>query len=273
MSQRIFQCSSPVIALESEKTVQDALDLMTKEKIRRIVIAHKVYPVGIVTERDIAKFLENDAEKRLASQIKLSEVMNRNVIKIISNKENFLLECARLMTDLNIGSVVVVDSDNQIVGITTKTTFVKNYPLFYEGKYKVQDHMTRAIISCRADDSLTFAFRIMNNNLVSRLVVTNYLGEPVGTLTFSSIIQKNETVRGQLNKDVREFFVYPSLRDVRVSDVMDRVVFNIKPDDDLAKATKMMEKYHLSGVPIIDDELVLAGIVSSTDITRIFANS
>ena len=52
--------SSPVITIKPESSIFDALLQMQTNFVKHIVIAVKNIPVGIVTERDINRFLGED---------------------------------------------------------------------------------------------------------------------------------------------------------------------------------------------------------------------
>ena len=54
-------------------------------------------------------------------------------------------------------------------------------------------------------------------------------------------------------------------------DIMEKNVLYVKPTDDMAQATQIMEKYNVSGVPVVNDDGELEGIVSSSDIVKIFS--
>jgi len=49
--------SKPIIFAEPQNTVEEAIELMTKHKIRRLPIVQEGKPVGIVTVTDLAAFL------------------------------------------------------------------------------------------------------------------------------------------------------------------------------------------------------------------------
>ena len=84
MAEKVHQFSSPVITIEGEKTIQDALVLMQQKKIKTLVVSHKAHPIGIFTERDLAKYLKNDKTDRQPHEIPAFEVMNKNVTKIMN---------------------------------------------------------------------------------------------------------------------------------------------------------------------------------------------
>jgi len=53
------------------------------------------------------------------------------------------------METFQISSVIVVDDDGKLVGITTKSDIVKNFANIYAGVYKVKDYMSKNVVTCR----------------------------------------------------------------------------------------------------------------------------
>jgi CBS domain-containing protein len=268
MDDRIKLFNSPVISISKEQTLQDALFSMRKNKIRHLVVAHKSYPIGIITERDIAQFLENDYLRRTTTQILVQDAMIKNMIKIVTPTDDLLKKCAQKMNHMNIGSVVIIDKDNQLGGIVTKAIFVHNYPWIFENKFKVSHFMSRAVITCRPDDDVGFAFKTMRRHQVSRLVVTDNKGAPIGIITYQDFLNSNLALDSMNDVSYENMFV--GNKDKQVFDVMEKNVLYVKASDDMSVATKIMEKYGISGAPVVDEDGVLEGMVSSSDIVKIF---
>jgi len=268
MEDRIKLFSSPVIAISQEKTLQDALFEMRKKRIRHLIVTHKVYPVGIVTERDIARFLEEDKLKRNVNQIQIQDCMVKNVIKVVSSSKDFLKNCAQKMNSLNIGSVVVVDEEDQLVGIVTKSIFVHNYPRIYENKFKVSEYMSAAIITCRPDDEVKFALKTMKRHQVSRLMVTDNKGFALGIVTYQDFLNSCLDLE---KSEVTKENIFAGTGDKQIFDVMEKNVLFVKTSDDMSVASRYMEEYNVSGLPVVDNG-ILEGVVSSSDIVKIFAS-
>lgn len=55
---------------------------------------------------------------------------------------------------------------------------------------------------------------------------------------------------------------------MRVKDVMTTVVVRISPDNSVRQAARLMFDNHVSGVPVVDDEGNLLGIISEGDLIR-----
>ena len=55
---------------------------------------------------------------------------------------------------------------------------------------------------------------------------------------------------------------------MKTSDVMTRQVTTVHPDDTVAHAVRLMLQKRVSGLPVIDSDGRLVGIVTPTDVTR-----
>lgn len=267
MTTSICQFSSPVINLGPEATIYDALLLMQKKRIRRIVIASNVSYEGIVGERDIARFLEADNTDRTLDEIPLSEV-KKETATILKDQKDQLNACAQRMILLNTSSVVIVDEDGHSVCIITKADLVKNFPSYYQGRYKAKDHMTRKVITCRKKDSLYFALKTMMNHEIGRLVVTDNNGTPIGIITYNTFLRNNDYFRLDKQRKARDYFL--PAKAILVEELMETQLLTVEPDDDLSKATRIMAEYNISGVLVVDKQDNLSGIISLSDITKIY---
>ncbi len=191
--------TTEVITVTPDASINDVLQKMQLNFIKRIVVEVENKPVGIVTERDINKFLENDKTARALKEISIKQVMKKNLITITDGPNDHLNQAANRMDTFKIGSVIIVDSDGNLAGIITKTDIAKVYGVVCGGKFQVKDYMTQKVFTCRKSDSLRFALNMINQNDISRLVVTDNNGKPLGVITtntfliHSSYFTKNKT--------------------------------------------------------------------------------
>ena len=122
--------SKPVITIHPNMPLQDALDLMRKEQIRRLpVVDNHGRLSGIVSEGDLLHASPSDATSLsvyevnyLLSKITVEEVMSKIVITV--TEDTPLEEAARIMADNKIGGLPVV-RDNEVVGVITETDLFK----------------------------------------------------------------------------------------------------------------------------------------------------
>lgn len=262
--------SSPVFTVEVEASIFEALKQMQTNFVKHIVIATKNKPLGIVTERDINKFLENDKTARALDEIPAKHVMQKNIISIVDGLEDHFNQCASRMETFKIGAVVLIDSKGSMIGIVTKTDITRAFAAVYGGKFIVKDYMTENAVTCRKSDSLKFALSVMNRNDISRLVVTDESGKPLGLITTNTLLTHSDYFsKGQTRS--RDYLL-PIGKDenITVGDLLKDELLTIEQEDDLASAASLMIKNKVSGIPVVDNKKNLVGIVSKFDIVRAF---
>ncbi len=118
------------ITVHEDERVEEALQLMRKERVRRLpVLDKKGKLVGIVSEKDLlyaspspATTLSIYEVHYLLSKLTVKEVMTRNVITVTEFTP--IEEAARIMVDNKIGGLPVMRGDT-LVGIITETDLFK----------------------------------------------------------------------------------------------------------------------------------------------------
>ena len=180
--------STHVITIRPESSIFDALLQMQTNFVKHIVIATKNKPVGIVTERDINRFLGDDKTAHAIDEIPIKHVMQKNVITIPDDMEDCFDQCAARMETFKIGSIVIVNDIGELTGIISRTDLTKSYAEVFGGNYLVKNFMNKKVVTCRKTDALKFALNLMNKNQVSRLIVTNEDGHPVGLISTNTLL-------------------------------------------------------------------------------------
>ncbi len=118
------------ITVTEETSLPEALELMRKEKIRRLPVLDKHGKlVGIVTELDLLRASPSPATTLsiyeipyLLSKVKMRDIMTREVITV--TEDTPIEEAARIMADNKIGGLPVM-RDDKLVGIITETDIFK----------------------------------------------------------------------------------------------------------------------------------------------------
>jgi acetoin utilization protein AcuB len=118
------------ITVTEDTTLPEALELMRKEKIRRLPVLDKHGKlVGIVTELDLLRASPSPATSLsvyeipyLLAKVKMREIMTTNVITV--TEDTPIEEAARIMADNKIGGLPVM-RDGKLVGIITETDIFK----------------------------------------------------------------------------------------------------------------------------------------------------
>ena len=121
--------SFPIITAAPDLPVPEALALMTKEKIRHVLVVKKKKMVGIVTKGDlltaspsIATSLSIWEINYLINKITVADVMKEMVIT--TTEDTPIEEAARIMSDNKISCLPVMRGE-EVVGIITDTDLFK----------------------------------------------------------------------------------------------------------------------------------------------------
>lgn len=262
--------SSSVISSNPNSSILDVLKKMQSNLIKRIVITEDTKPLGIITERDINKFLEEDKTSRAINEIPIDHVMQKNIVLITDELEDDFYQCASKMDNLKIGSVVIVDKNGKLSGIVTRTDLVKAYANVFGKKYLVKDFMSTKMITCRKSDSIKFALSLMNQNNVSRLVVTDENGTAIGLISSNTLLTHSDyfTKGSTRSRD----YLLPLNNELVVNDLIEENLVTINEDEDLAKAASVMIKKKISGIPVLDSKQNLVGLVSKSDVVKAFSD-
>lgn len=260
------QYTVSVVTLSKENTIHDALYLMQKNNIKRIVIVEKDIPIGIVTERDIGNFLESDMTPQNLDKIPINEIMSHNLVTVSSDQTDLLSQCAIRMDTFQISSVIIINGNGKLAGITTKSDLAHNFAIHHPRMYKVKDYMSKKMMTCRQADSLYFGLDMLNKNKISRLVVTDNDGKVTGLITYDSFLRNSDYFK---NPSRNHLLPGGSGKGMTVGDVIGSELITVGSEDDLAKAANLMVEYKVSGIPVVDAN-DLKGVISATDIVKAY---
>jgi CBS domain-containing protein len=112
--------------VEGNKTLYDTRNILIKYNISRVVILNDKEhnrPAGIVTEKDIVRFLHAEFPRKGLDEIRLDEIITNQHLITVEGGTNVSI-CAKLMVDNNMSSLVVTKGNNGdgiLSGIITKS--------------------------------------------------------------------------------------------------------------------------------------------------------
>ena len=252
-----------IVTVRKDQTVSDALKLMSKHKISRLpAISPKTGElVGIVTEKDMAtKIASSKYEEVPLSHMRISTIMTQDVIT--AKPDDAEVKVLKKMVDNHIGGIPILDGDD-IVGMITKTDFLRNLDKEPYNETPVKEIMTNRVMTVSPDDRLVHARRIMIDNDIARLVVVES-GLIVGIITAKDMAKKIIDFK----KHVPEKYQHSQIRNFFVQEVMSQTIETTTKDTTIAEVADVMVSKEFSGMPISDETNKVHGIVSKTDILR-----
>ena len=119
--------------------------------------------------------------------MKVSEIMHE--VKVISPGIS-LKEAANMMSREHIGSLVIVDKNEEIMGILTERDVLKNIGKISE---KIEKVMSKDVVTIEEDKNIDKAVEVMNENKIKRLPVTRN-EKLVGIITVTDLLANSENI-------------------------------------------------------------------------------
>ncbi len=111
---------------------------------------------------------------------------------------------ARIMRDIHIGFLPVVDDAMHVLGtVTDRDITIRIVADNLPNTVQVKECMTHEIVSCRRTDNLDRAIAIMSERQKSRLMVLDNNDRLIGVISLSDIVEALDPVRaGQVLQNI-----------------------------------------------------------------------
>lgn len=243
------------ITISASDTLSNARDIMLKHNISRVIVATSTKPVGMISEKGVARYIYKESSLPL-DRIKVSKVMRAPLLTV--NEDENIRSCAVKMLDYDVSSLVVSGKEPSII---TKSDLVRYFAENFAGKHLVKNFMTRKVLRISPSHSLHTAISVMIKNQVSRVLVTTD-SKLVGIVTSRDLMPLTSFAEDDGSEGLA------GLGHVMLAKDVMKKPLTIGMDADLAEAAKIMIEKKISGLPVVDIEGNLRGVVSKTDIVR-----
>jgi acetoin utilization protein AcuB len=119
---------------------------------------------------------------------------------------------------------------------------------------KVSEWMTKDVISITKDRSIQECVNLMKRHSIRHLPVVED-GKLVGLVT---------------EGDLRQIFLASLIEDLTIKDVMISDPITVSPDTEIEDAAKVIFYNKIGGLPVVDEEDRLLGIITAADILAAF---
>ena len=233
-------------------------------------------PIGIVSEKDVMRFILTDNSRRGLDEMRAHEAMSRRVLTI--KPEAPITDVAEVMIRENISSLVV--NSDRFEGIVTKSDIVNYFGLTKRRTHPGGQFMTPNPITVKPSQSIFSTIASMTQNRISRVIVVdqNRVVQGIVTLTdftmllgYSLINLSKKLTAADARTPAADFLKRAETIGLTAKDFMTHDPVTISQNLDLAEAARLMTKHDISGLPVTDNSAKLIGIVSKTDITQAVA--
>lgn len=275
---KAIDVSREIIMLDSGRTLWDARNEMLRYNISRIVVSDNGMEVGIVTEKDIARFLYTIPPTRALNEIALKELIGRKLIT--ADAESSIKNCVKLMLENHISSLLITDTENKVKGIVTKTDIVELYAYHLRTSIRVRNFMSKKVHTVAPDETLHMIAMLMTTYNISRIVVQKNK-KPIGIVTSrdflpigfnygtSSSVNYRTPVSKRVSSKTLQSFIPSGIMGMTLAqDIMTPLPLTINMNGGFAEAAQVMIRNRISGLPVVDGRFSLVGIITKTDVVR-----
>ena len=238
-----------VFTITPEASLDNAARIMGEKHIGSLVVMKYGTPVGIITERDLlSKVL---ALGLFLGDEKVEEVMSSPLAGVSFTAK--IKDVAKVMVSRK-GRLAVFDAGT-LVGIITASDLIKSLPDVPETEVKVDDFMTKDVVSADEKTSVITISRTMGRQRIGSVIITHE-GEPFGIFT------ERDLLTGFLATG-KEMFT-------DVGPVCSQPIVVIPAGTSVHRAAATMALKHIRRLPIIRDEK-LVGIITARDLVEAYA--
>ena len=129
----------------------------------------------------------------------------------------------------------------------------------------IKDWMTKDPVTITDDTSMIKAIHIMKERRFRRIPVVT-AGKLVGMVTDRDLKEASPSKATTL--DVHE--LYYLLAELQVKEIMSRNPVSVSAEDTVEHAAQIMLEHTISGLPVVDQDGKVAGIITQSDVFRAF---
>ena len=251
--------TEPVTIDKSDK-LSHALDIMDKQKTRRLLVMHNNQIHGIVTMRSITKELGTRKKANLpASAMHVATATTDKFNKVLPDMP---VNDGVVLMNKNDGVLLVIDND-KVLGWVTPQEVIEKYPF--------NDSMVREImrqpITIGPEERVIHARRIMLDNNIGRLPVLENDGL-IGIITENDIANALRAFRDLVEGSKQD----SRIKNLLVEDIMSRGVISANLDTMVQEAVNLMLDKNLGGLPVLNEKEVVTGLITRRSLLEAIAN-
>lgn len=136
------------------------------------------------------------------------------------------------------------------------------------GNIFVKDWMTHHLVTAERNMGLSEAHKLMKEKQIRRLLVVDS-GKLLGLVTLGDVREASPSDATTLS--IWELnYLWAQLK---VDKVMTRNLHTVSPETPIVDAAELMLEHKISGLPVVDGDQTLVGVITESDIFRMLVRS
>ena len=176
--------STDIISIQETQSAHDVITNLVSNKVSKVFVNNGSKPVGVISDKDIIRFLYIDRSKRTLDQVFASEIMNGVCFAV----ETMTCSQAAQMMILNKISSLGIGSKEKMYGILTKSDLIRYYTEIDTRTSKVSDYMMVSYFAAPHHTKIHEILKKMITCDISRVIVTDN-DSPIGMITVGDIFR------------------------------------------------------------------------------------
>ena len=251
-----------VVTITPTESLLKARDLMTQNRVSQLVVVDdRNRPVGLISKRDIARFLLEDTTTRPLEDMSVSEATSGSIPTIRAELPVF--NAARMFDTENL-SYAIITNEKPVAGIMTETDLCHYFARRCAGKFRADEFMTRDFVFAKSNYPVihvahTIVFRQREVPVIDDALV--------GILTLSDLLHIKEKAPTH-----RRLSLHPHSEDsaalLTTKEIMTKDPVTTHEDADLAQAAQIMINKGVGSLPVVDRDSRVIGILTKHDVVR-----
>jgi len=130
----------------------------------------------------------------------------------------------------------------------------------------VRDRMTSPAVTITEDTPFQEALRIMREHRFHRLPVVDKKGKLIGNVSERDLLHASPSPASSLSVWEMNYLLWK----LTVEELMTKDVITISPDEPIEVAAAIMVDRGIGGMPVVDKERRVVGVITETDIFKAF---
>ncbi|RZN14939.1 MAG: CBS domain-containing protein [Methanosarcinales archaeon] len=245
--------------IDKAQTLSNAMDMMEKTGMRRLLVTHNGNILGFITMRNIARELGTRKKASLpASSLHVTSATTNNFTKVLPEMK--LTEAITIIDKMR--GVLVVTGDSNTIGWITPNEILENSKLL-DGI--AEDAMIRKPITVNPSNRVSHARRLILDKDIGRLPVMEE-EKLIGIITEKDIAKAMRAFRELVSSNQQD----SRIRNLIVEDIMTRRVTTVGTNTSLREVVTTMLEQNIGGIPVMNDQ-ELVGIITRRNIIKMLA--